>query len=144
MKQDTVLTKSGLKNTKPRISVLNILTSSKIPLTAEEIYFSSQKFDQSINLSTVYRILDTFLEKGIVLKPFIKDDSKACFILNRHQHKHYLICHECKKTIEIMNCPFQDFEHTIEDETNFTITNHKLEMIGVCPNCKSKQTKDYD
>lgn len=140
MKQETLLKKIGLKKTKARLFLLKILNTSENPLTAEEIYHHCQKKNYSINLSTVYRILDTFLEKGIVIKPIIKEDSKACFVLNHHQHTHYLICHKCQKMVEINFCPFNGFEKTIENETNFTITNHKLELFGICPNCKNKDS----
>ncbi|QVK18695.1 transcriptional repressor [Mycoplasmatota bacterium] len=136
MIQETLLSKIGLKKTKHRLFLLKLLTASENPLTAEEIYHYCKQNDLSINLSTVYRILDTFLEKGIVIKPIVKEDTKACYKLNHHQHTHYLICHKCQKMVEIDFCPFNGFEKTIENETNFTITNHKLELFGICPNCK--------
>jgi len=118
MKQELLLKKMGLKKTKQRLSVLNILSGSVRPLSAEDIYDSCKKVDQTINLSTVYRILDTFLAKGIVIKPFIKNDTAACFTLNHHEHKHYLICSGCKKMVEIDFCPFDHFEKTIENSIN--------------------------
>ncbi len=136
LKQELILTQTGLKKTKPRLSVLKILKSANKPLTAEEIYLECQKYEKAINLSTVYRTLDIFLEKGIVIKPFIKNDTTSCFTLNHHEHKHYLICSKCKKMVEIDFCPFNGFEKKIESETKYTITNHKLEMFGICPNCK--------
>lgn len=136
MKQVNILTQNGLKNTKPRLTVLNIIKQTKEPLTAEEIYLRIQKIDKSINLSTVYRILEIFIKKQIIIKPFIKDDNKASFIFNYHEHKHYLICSKCHKTVEINLCPFNTFQKSVESKTNFTITNHKLELFGICPNCK--------
>ncbi len=139
---NSLLTNCGLKQTKPRLSVLKVLKQTNKPLTAEEIYLKCQKDDQSLNLSTVYRTLDIFLEKGIVIKPLIKEDSTACFTLNHHEHKHYLICSNCKKMLEIEFCPFDDYEKRIENETNFTITNHKFELFGICPSCKDKFSEE--
>lgn len=136
MKQEVLLNESGLKITKPRLSVLEILDKHGMPLTAEEIYLACQKHDSGINLSTVYRTLETFLEKGIVIKPFTKQNQTACFTLNHEEHKHYLICRKCQKMIEIDFCPFEAYEKRIENETHFTITSHKLELFGLCPTCK--------
>ncbi|HEY8364466.1 MAG TPA: transcriptional repressor [Haloplasmataceae bacterium] len=134
----TLLTQSGLKKTKPRLMVLNVLKKAKEPLTVEEIYQDCHKKYPTLNLSTVYRILDTFLEKGIVLKPLIKDNTTSCYILNKHKHTHYIICQECHKMIDIEFCPFADYEKEIAKLTNFTILNHKLEFSGICPTCKKR------
>lgn len=128
----------GLKNTKPRSYVYNILKKTKKPLCAEDIYLKCQTYDQAINLSTVYRILDIFLEKELIIKPFINGESKACFMINKHQHKHFLICESCQKIVEVDYCPFKQFEKQIEKQTNFSITNHKFELHGRCPDCKEK------
>ncbi len=136
MEQINILTQNGLKVTKPRVTILNILEHVNKPLTAEEIYLKLQKIDKSINLSTVYRVLEVFIKNQIITKPFIKDDNKASFIINHHEHKHFLICSKCQKMVEIGECPFKTFEKSLEKETNFTITNHRFELFGICPNCK--------
>lgn len=135
---DLLLTNKGLKKTKARMSVLKILSHTAYPLTAEEVYQNCLKENPTINLSTVYRILDTFLKKGLILKPVLKDDVTACYIINSHHHKHYLICQECKSMVNIDFCPFDEYEKYIEAETDFTILNHKFEIIGICPDCKCK------
>ena len=61
----------GLKSTKTRERILQILDSSKDPLTAEDVY--KKIIDENINLSTVYRTLSTFADKGIVIKDVLND-----------------------------------------------------------------------
>lgn len=134
----SLLTKTGLKKTIPRLTVLKVLHLAKNPLTAEEIYLNCHKYQKSINLSTIYRILDVFLEKGLVIIPFIKDNTTACYTINHHKHKHYLICQECNKIIDIDFCPFTEIANKIENETNYIITNHKFELVGICPNCQNE------
>lgn len=130
----SLLTKKGLKITKARLKVLNILQKAKNPLTAEEIYLQC---DKDINLSTVYRILDIFLEKNIVTKPLIKENLAACYTINYHEHRHYIICIKCQKITDIEFCPFSEIENKIIQETKFLITNHKFELTGICPKCQN-------
>jgi Fe2+ or Zn2+ uptake regulation protein len=40
--------------------------------------------------------------------------------------------------VNIDFCPFDEYEKYIEAETDFTILNHKFEIIGICPDCKCK------
>ena len=51
-----ILKSKGLKVTKHRTSVLQILSKSKQPLSAEEIYLKLKENSISINLSSIYKI----------------------------------------------------------------------------------------
>jgi Fur family ferric uptake transcriptional regulator len=44
--------KSGLKSTKSRCAILDVLQSSKRPISAEEVYAELKNKDISLNLST--------------------------------------------------------------------------------------------
>lgn len=131
--------KLGLKNTKHRNLIYDILKESQLPLTTEHIYLKLKEVDTSISFSTVYRILDAFVSKGIVLKSSISDDNKAMFELNRMQHKHHLVCISCKKMIAVENCPLERYEKSLEKKTQFEITAHNLEIFGYCPACRLKE-----
>lgn len=134
------LNKHGMKSTKQRNLIFNILNQAQ-NMTAEEIYLELRKVDYAINLSTVYRILDIFIDKGIALKSNFPEEHKCIFEINRFEHKHHLICLKCKKIVCIDDCPLAEFERHIEQQTDFNITDHKLEIYGYCNNCKGTLTK---
>ena len=73
---NSILSKVGLKCTKQRISVMQVLSDADAPLTVENIY---DKVD-GMSLSTVYRITEKLCEKGIVSKHTIK--TVISFIMN--------------------------------------------------------------
>lgn len=131
--------KYGLKNTKNRSLIFEILKSSEFPLTPESVFLKLKEVDASVSFSTVYRILDIFTEKGIALRTNIGNEKKAAFELNRLEHKHRLVCINCKKMIAIEDCPLDMFEKSLEMKTQFDITSHKLEIYGYCPACKDKE-----
>ena len=133
-----VFTKHGLKNTKHRNLVLDILKGSDCPLTTEEIFLKLKEVDTSISFSTVYRILEAFAVKGITEKSTATDGRHA-FELSPTAHKHRLVCIGCKKMVAIEGCPLSDFSKSLENETQFDITAHKLEIYGYCPACKDKE-----
>lgn len=137
-----VFADKGIKNTRQRNLVLDVLKDCDVPLTAEQVFVRAREADGLINLSTVYRILDTFVSKGVALKADITDDSKSMFELNRKEHKHHLICLSCKKVISIAgDCPIHILEKSLEGKTDFDITGHKLEIFGYCPKCKAQNNK---
>ncbi|MFZ5973789.1 MAG: Fur family transcriptional regulator [Bacillota bacterium] len=140
MKNDITqgLKQSGLKKTKHRTAILAILEESTRPIAAEQVYFALKEKDVSINLSTVYRILETLASKNLVAKQNIVGDGRALFEINRMVHKHYLVCVSCKKIQCIENCPLEAYEKSLEEETQYTIAGHKLDIYGYCPECKEK------
>ncbi len=125
-----------LKNTQGRNKVLDILETSTIPLTAEDIYLKSKEQNAEISLSTVYRILDLFVAKGIVIKSNISSNNKAMFEIAKEGHKHHIVCIHCKKVLALENCPLKCYEKTLKNKTHYDITGHKLEIFGYCPECK--------
>ena len=55
-----------LKKTKTREQVQSLLTQISSPLSANEIY--ERLKNNNITLSSIYRTLDTFTNKGIIIK----------------------------------------------------------------------------
>jgi Fur family transcriptional regulator, ferric uptake regulator len=126
----------GLKNTKSRNLIYDFLSHSDVPATAEQIFLKLKESDTSINLSTVYRILEIFVNKGIVLKSNISDNNKSMFELNRLEHKHHIVCVRCKKIFPMDDCPFEEYERKIQNKLGFDVIGHKLEIFGFCKKCK--------
>lgn len=132
------LERSGLKKTKHRIAILDILGHSNQPMTVEQVFSELGNKDILINLSTVYRILNSFVSKDLVTKLNLSGDNRALFEYNHMVHRHYLVCLGCKKILAIEHCPLKTYEESLEKEMNYTITGHKLDIYGYCPECRKK------
>lgn len=129
----------GLKKTRQRQCVLSVLEGAKAPLSAMEICKQSENEDCSLWLSTVYRILELFEREHVVVKTVIGDSDKALYEFNRHEHKHYAVCLNCHKIVEVDCCPLEDEElapHLAEND--FRVLGHRLEMYGYCKDCDGK------
>lgn len=135
---ERLLKECGLKNTKHRTTILELLREAGQPLTAEQLYDALKENNISINLSTVYRTLETLYDKQLILKHNVTNENKAVFEFNNQVHKHYLVCMGCKKILSIENCPLGEYEKYLEGQTDFIITGHKLDMYGYCPECQRK------
>ena len=132
-----LFTSQGIKNTKQRNIVFDILEQHYTPVSVEQIFQKLTDTEPSINLSTVYRVVELFVNKGLVLKSSIIGTSSAGYELNRRDHKHQLICLKCNKVVSINDCPLRKLEESIKEQTDFSITGHNLEIFGYCPNCKN-------
>lgn len=132
----------GIKNTKKRGMVLDILKKSDSPVTAEYIYLKLKEENAQVWLSTIYRTLEVLTSKGVVTKSNIMNDGKASYELNNSQHKHHMVCMSCSRMVPVDDCPFEEFEKQLCKKTGFEVKSHKLEIYGYCPMCKENEKRE--
>lgn len=132
---------AGLRHTKQRHDLMNLLKASDVPLSAQDIFSRLVGGGSKLNLSTVYRTLDTLESCKIIRKIVIESENMALYEYNETGHKHYLICLGCKKIRSIEACPLESYETTLSKETDFVIEGHSLNIYGYCPECTGKSCK---
>lgn len=127
----------GIKKTRQREAVFEVLTKAEEPLSAHEIYRQIEKQESGDNyaVSTVYRALAVFEEKDLVIKSTLMGDDTAVYAWKKETHKHYAICLKCHKLVPLKSCPFEHAAMHTKDE-EFQITGHKIELYGYCKQCK--------
>lgn len=122
-----------MKITKHRQEILDILDHQDNALSASEIHAALPH----INLATIYRNLEGFVEAGTVTKLNFGGD-EARFEIQDEPH-HHAICAQCDKVIHF----------TVNDEElikefalpNFDIKNIEVTLRGSClKNHQSKPT----
>lgn len=130
---------ADIKKTKQREEIFNLLSQAAEPVNAVDIYHRliQNTGDSNYAISTVYRALAVFEEKGYVTKSTLTGQDMSYYEWSQGQHKHYAICLRCHKLIPLKSCPFEH-KGIAPDEDGFTITGHKLELYGYCKRCKNK------
>lgn len=132
-----ILKKHAIKVTKPRVAIYELLEKEHTGIGADYIYSTLLKENLSINLSTVYRTLELFEEKNLIQK-YDLGEKKYNFSLIRHGHHHIVECDSCHKVINL-DCPMKQIEDLITKETGFHLTEHHLELKGICKDCLEKE-----
>jgi len=128
---------SGLKNTRQRKAILDILSCSQQPMAAEDVYLKLKQNQIEVNLSTVYRSLESMSNKSVVRKVSVSGDNRMLYELNEHAHQHYLVCMNCKKIQPVSHCPLEAYEKAVALDTNYAIMGHRLDIYGLCPECQA-------
>ena len=128
------LKEKGIRSTKQRSVILEVLLETRRPVSAQEIFSKIKDEDSRIRLSTIYRNLNQFENHGLVNRLNI-DDKENRFELISEEHHHHLICVECGEILPL-DCPLKDYEDRLGRETNYNILDHKLKIYGVCPLCQ--------
>lgn len=138
VKENQTAWPAGMKRTRQRVCVHSVLEQTETPLSAAEIYGRIGAEGSEISLSTVYRILELFVKEKVAVKTMILDNETAVYTLNRSQHKHYAVCMNCHKVIELENCPLENFTPKLADG-EFHVLGHRLELYGYCKECEEKK-----
>lgn len=125
----------GLKKTKNRELILKALEKQSHPVTAEELFFSFKKKD--INLSTVYRTLNTFEQAGLVHRE-VNENKENIYSLQQEEDSHILVCTKCHKRVPLQGCPYHEVNEEIEKMTGFLLKDQNIEIYGLCPECQKK------
>ncbi len=126
-----------LKNTPARDLVYHIL-SEHDPLTLDRLFqlVSKKNKTKPISHSTVFRIIEQFLNKGIVEKLSLETESTPLYQLKDQHHHHQLVCTACKKIVLIEDCPLQDFENKMAKQHHFSLHHHQFTLYGFCADCQ--------
>lgn len=136
MKVDALLDQAGLKKTYPRKVILNLFETSEKFLSAEDIAQAFERDGHPVPLSTIYRILDQFIEKDLVTEVHLETSQVRVYERAHAHHAHHLICTKCEKIIHVESCPVHDYQDDLEDTHGFHVTHHTLNFYGVCQACQ--------
>lgn len=117
--------------------ILQLIRESCTPLTAEQVYERARETFPSLALTTVYRNLEAFAAEGVFRASVYDDGVKRYELAERHRH--YMTCVECKKSVEIPECPFEELKDKLAAETGFAISGHSMEFFGTCPECRGRR-----
>jgi len=134
---EDLLKKASLKNTKQRNTILLVIKEANEPVTAEEIFTQLLIADYKINLSTVYRTLNVFTNKNVLLK-ILRGDGTAAYEINDLSHNHYITCSRCSNSVLIESCPVKELSESVSQKTGFKVTGHTLQLTGICSKCLIK------
>lgn len=135
------LTKKGLRQTKQRKIILNVILNANDHIDVESILKKARKSDRSIGLATVYRSLQLMTEGGILVeRRFTKDKSSFEVADDMSTHHDHLICNQCSHIVEFFNSNLEEMQIKISEKLGFKLKTHKLELFG---DCLSPETCKY-
>lgn len=134
-----LLKANRLKVTQPRLQVLEIISTKESAISQPEL---EKIVGTEIDRVTLYRILGSFEEKGILHKVFDLNGtatyalcSSKCSADHHHdQHVHF-ICSVCNSVfcLEEISLP------KINLPAHFSLHSLAINAVGICANCSKKQ-----
>ncbi|MBW2063475.1 MAG: transcriptional repressor [Deltaproteobacteria bacterium] len=129
--------------THQRKVILEVVRGEGEHMTADEIYDRVRKKMPKISLGTVYRNLDILASQGLIRK-LEPEYQQMRFDGSTTEHYH-LLCTRCGKVTDApvahSDKILDIIEGTIGKLTRYGIFGHRLEFIGLCPQCLEEENK---
>ena len=128
---------AGLKITLPRIKILQILESAEVHhVSAEDVYKLLLANGEEIGLATVYRVLTQFEQARLVVRHNF-EGGHSVFELSSEKHHDHIVCVRCGRVEEFIDSQIEQRQEEVARQLGFELTDHHLNMYGLCPECLS-------
>lgn len=135
------LAEQGLKSTQQRDEILGVFVEAGQHVSAEELYERVKKVKPRIGFATVYRTLKLLTEAGLAQERRF-DDGFTRYEYNASDgHHDHLICTSCGRIIEFENERIEQLQADVARSKGFEVRSHKLELYGLCSECRGKKKK---
>jgi Fur family transcriptional regulator, ferric uptake regulator len=130
------LKKAGLKITLPRVKILEILESNpQRHMSAEAVYKALLEAGDDVGIATVYRVLTQFAAAGLVTRHNF-EGGHSVFEINQGEHHDHMVCVRCGAVEEFIDSVIEARQSAIAKEHYFLITDHALNLYGICAACQ--------
>ncbi len=126
----------NLKHSEQRQLILDVFLNTEEHLTAEELYALVKMKNPSVGQATIYRTMKLFNDAGLSRELRVEDGVTRYEHLYNHEHHDHLVCTGCGNIIEIVSPEIEAMQEKIAKENGFTLKRHRLELYGLCKDCK--------
>ena len=130
-------TEQGLRMTGQRRTIARVLSDAADHPNVEEVFARAHQLDRRISLSTVYRTVRLFEQKGILARHAFGEGPRRYEDAKREHHDH-LIDIDGGAVIEFRSEELEKLQVRIARELGFKLVGHRLELYGV-PLCRDKK-----
>ncbi|MGD0264220.1 MAG: Fur family transcriptional regulator [Candidatus Methylomirabilota bacterium] len=131
----------GLRLTRSRRAVLQVLSASSEHLKVAEVHRRARRIEPRVGLASVYRTMD-LLERLHLVKHVHMEHRHRHYARITEHHGHHLVCNGCGLVVEFTDCQLERLARTLARRTKFQIEGHCVEFFGRCRKCR-RQASDH-
>ncbi|HEY3182658.1 MAG TPA: Fur family transcriptional regulator [Gaiellaceae bacterium] len=124
---------AGYRMGPARSAVIDFLAGQDCCLGAQEIH---QRLGGRAGLASVYRILETLAERGLVQRVDV-GDGIARYEVHGDEHHHHLICDDCGKVEAFEDERLEAAIREVEARSGYAIAAHDVVLRGACTACRN-------
>lgn len=135
---ETLCRDRGLALTVQRRVILQAVLERGDHPTADQILEIVRDRVPGISRTTVYRVLDTLTEMGVIRR-LHHAGASARFDGRIHRH-HHLVCNKCHKVIDLDDIQLDRLSISHVNAEGFAIEDFSVHLVGTCAACRQAKT----
>ena len=125
--------------TRQRVAVAEILFASDDHPSAELLRRRLSQRGAHVGMATLYRTVDALVRSGLAREHDFGEGFKRYeAVRERAEHAH-LVCRRCARVTEFSNERLERMLRLTADEHRFQYERHKVEVHGVCAECRTRE-----
>jgi Fur family peroxide stress response transcriptional regulator len=128
------IAQDGLRLTRQRKHVYGALLQRQDHPTAMEVFLRAKPEMESLSLATVYNVLETLAERGLVRKVHL-DSGSTRYCANNAKHGHFT-CTGCGAVMDVPLLPGAELEKLHHLPRGYTVAQQEVSLHGVCAACR--------
>lgn len=122
--------------TRQRDLVAQVVLVSDDHPSVDDIIRRLRDRGEPVGTATVYRTLEVLVESGLVRAHDFGQGFKRYEPMPAQAYHEHLICERCARVVEFQNERLERMLPIIADEHAFEHSRHKVEIYGVCRDCR--------
>ena len=123
----------GLRLTRPRRIILDVVRATDVHPTAAFVYRRVRRRLPRVSLATVYRNLRMLAAEGFLAER--ADEAGLRFDGNTGPHDHFT-CLACRRIFDVPARVEQGTRRRLAARTGFEVLDHRTEFFGRCAACR--------
>ena len=125
--------------TRQRDLVAQVVFLSEGHPSVESIRRTLKESGEHVGLATVYRTLEVLVQSELVRAHDFGEGFKRYEPMAAQAHHEHLICERCGRVEEFQNERLERMLPIIADEHGFQHQRHRVEIYGVCRECRQQE-----
>jgi Fur family ferric uptake transcriptional regulator len=126
---------AGYRLTEARRSVADLIASRDGHFTAANLVHEARARRLGVGRATIFRTLDVLADLHAIERLDLPSGEHA-YVACEPIHHHHVVCSICGASRDVDDAGWRTVVGDIERQTGYRIVDHRLELFGVCPDCR--------
>jgi Fur family ferric uptake transcriptional regulator len=127
------LAEAGYRVTGPRLAVLRAAVAHQGAFSVQELEQWLTERGESPGIASIFRTVRLLCDLNLLQRIHGLEECHR-YSLGKG-HGHHLVCTRCGAMERFDNCGVQGLVQQLEQRTGFQISQHLVELFGLCPCC---------
>ena len=128
---------AGYRLTAPRRAVADLIAARHGHFSAADLVGDAARRGLDIGRATIFRTLDTLESVGAIERIDLPSGDHAYITCEPTAHHHHVVCSHCGRATDVDDAGLVAVVARIGSRTGYRISDHRLELFGLCPTCQA-------